>query len=91
MDKRLEDRLYNRLMELAEGDGGRLMDHLQGAGNAERQAKFTERMKAEGWRRVPVWVQESDLDALRKEYPGPRGGVDWQAVLDAVLRGKNHA
>lgn len=92
MDKRLEARLYDRLAELTMNDGGRLMAHLeQAASDADRRAKHEAQRRAEGFQRVPIWVHRDELAALRERYPGPRGGVDWQAVVTASLRqGQDH-
>jgi hypothetical protein len=63
------------------------MAHLeQAASDADRRAKHEAQRRAEGYRRVPIWVHRDELDALRARYPGPRGGVDWQAVVRAALR-----
>ena len=87
MEKQLEARLYDRLAELTMNDGGRLMAHLEYvASDADRRAQHEARRKAEGYRRVPIWVHRDELTALRERYPGPRGGVDWQAVVSASLR-----
>lgn len=96
MDKQLEARLYDRIAELTQGDGGRLMDFLQNAAStAERQAKHEAKRKADGYQRIPIWVSHDELTALRTRYPGPRGGVDWRAVVAAALdneqqRASNH-
>ena len=92
MDKRVESRLYDRLAELTQGDGGRLMEHLQtSASMADRRAKHEAKRKAEGYQRVPIWVSHDEMTTLRNRYPGPRGGVDWGAVVAAALRGSDHA
>lgn len=87
MDKRLEEKLFDRLAELTKGDGGRFMAHLETVAASEnRQAKFEARKRAEGYQRIPIWVHRDELPELKAKYPGPRGGVDWQAVLDAALK-----
>jgi hypothetical protein len=86
MDKQLEARLYDRLVDLSQGDGGKLMAHLAAtASSAERQTRYEEKRRGEGFQRVPIWVHENELVALRQRYPGPRGGVDWSAVVQAAL------
>lgn len=92
MHARLRQRLYDRLEQLARGNEGRLMDYLRKASTgAERQAKLKEQREAEGWRRVLIWAHETDLQALRERYPGPRGGIHWKAVFGAALQGKSYA
>jgi hypothetical protein len=92
MDKRLESRLYDRLAELTQGDGGRLMDYLEGATpTADRRARHEALRKAQGYQRVPIWVHENELVELRVRYPGPRGGVDWGKVVQVALRGTDPA
>jgi hypothetical protein len=86
MDKQLEARLYDRLADLTRDDGGRLMEHLEtAASTAQRQTRHEQKRRAEGFQRVPIWVHESELAALRQRYPGPRGGVEWGAVIQAAL------
>ncbi len=88
MHERLRQQIYDRLAQLARGNEGRLMEHLRRASDtAARQAKLKEQREADGYRRVPIWVHERDLDALRERYPGPRGGVDWGAVISIAKRG----
>jgi erythromycin esterase-like protein len=86
MHARLKQRLYNRLEQLARDNEGRLMAYLQRASTgAERQAKLKEQRTMDGFKRVPVWLHERDIAALRAQYPGPRGGIDWGAVLRRAL------
>ncbi|MGV0950114.1 MAG: hypothetical protein ACOYB3_05535 [Azonexus sp.] len=33
----------------------------------------------------PTWLRADELAELRKRYPGPQGGVDWEAVVGASL------
>lgn len=49
--------------------------------SSARQAALTERRVAAGWRRIPVWLEARDIDLLRRRFPGPRGGIDWKAVI----------
>lgn len=53
---------------------------------SERQRDLKQRRKAEGIHRVMIWVSADDREALRQHFPGPRGGIDWQAVITAALR-----
>ena len=57
---------------------------------AERQRKLTERRIAAGMVRAGVWLHRDALTALQARYPGPRGGVDWNAVLAAALQQESH-
>lgn len=86
MEKQLKERLISRLAELSHNDGGRLMKYLgDDARNREKQSRFVSAMVSKGFQKVSVWVAGHDLDQLRARYPGPRGGVDWAAVVAAAL------
>lgn len=89
MDARFRDRLYSRLIELTKHDEGRFMIHLaeEQAPNVKRQARFTASKQAAGYRRIPVWIHDDDLQTLKKRFPGERGGVDWQSVIKAINAG----
>ena len=52
---------------------------------AERQEALRRRRKAAGLTDHRVWLSPADYDALRARFPGPRGGVDWGAAVDALL------
>jgi hypothetical protein len=52
---------------------------------SERQRDLKQRRKAEGIHRVMIWISDDDREALRLRYPGPRNGIDWQAVITAAL------
>jgi len=53
---------------------------------AERQQKLFEKRTSAGMRPVKVWLTGGDYEALRGAFPGSRGGVDWQRVVDVALR-----
>jgi hypothetical protein len=52
---------------------------------AERQAELRQRRKAEGLERETIWLSDNDRAALKQRFPGPRSGIDWQAVIRAAL------
>jgi hypothetical protein len=37
--------------------------------------------------RTAIQLSEGKRAALRNRYPGPRGGINWEAVTDAALKG----
>lgn len=37
--------------------------------------------------RTVISLSEGKRAALRNRYPGPRGGINWEAVTDAALKG----
>jgi hypothetical protein len=51
----------------------------------ERQQRLIRRRQTEGLRRTLFWASEADLEHLRDRFPGPRGGIDWTAVVRAAL------
>lgn len=85
MHTKIRDRLYDRLAALAGNDGGRLMNEISRLSAAERQRAFRERRAAEGKRRAVLWITPAQGDALRSRFPGPRGGIEWNAVITAAL------
>jgi hypothetical protein len=60
-------------------------DILKGQSTSERQRNLIAKRRAEGLARVTVWLSETTREALREHYPGPRGGIDWEAVTAAAL------
>ena len=54
-------------------------------GTAQRQQSLKQRRHAQGQVRVTLWTGRDTLEELRQRYPGPRGGVDWQAIIAAAL------
>ncbi|BBL77434.1 hypothetical protein [Methylomagnum ishizawai] len=52
---------------------------------SERQRELREKRFAKGLCRPEVWVYPTDIEKLRAAYPGPRNGVDWQAVIKIAL------
>ncbi len=53
--------------------------------NRDRQAAFRERRLSAGEAAFTIWANMGDAMALRKKYPGLRGGIDWEAVIRAAL------
>ncbi len=35
--------------------------------------------------RTTVWIERNDIEALKEQFPGPKGGVDWTSVIKAAL------
>lgn len=46
-----------------------------------RQARRREQLKFDGLKPTQVWLSEGQMAALKRAYPGPRGGIDWQSVI----------
>ena len=86
MDPAFAGRLLDRLAELTHGNEPRALEYITRKTAAERQKRLHEKRLAEGVRPLKVWVRDQDYDALQAAYPGPRQGIDWQAVIDAALR-----
>lgn len=63
---------------------------LTAQNGSERQKRLIARRQAAGMSRLSIWLTDAEVDALRNRYPGPRGGVDWRAVVAAALRGAAH-
>jgi hypothetical protein len=49
--------------------------------NAERQAKWRERMHEAGWKPLTVWMSQEALEVLAQYPPKERGTVISQAVI----------
>ncbi len=82
----IADKMLDRIVELGRGNEKRTLDYLTGgASTAERQQALNRRRAEAGQHRVTVWTSIADLDALRAKYPGVRGGIDWQAIIDKAL------
>lgn len=76
----------DKIAELTNGGTDqRFREYLMGQTGAERQQRLTDKRIAEGQQRVAVWLSQDDLDALRTQFPGPRGGIDWTAVAKTAL------
>ncbi len=86
MDPAFAGRLLDRLAELARGNEPRTLEYLTMKTAAERQKRLHEKRLAEGTRPYKVWVSDQDSSALQRAFPGPRAGIDWQAVIDSALR-----
>jgi hypothetical protein len=59
--------------------------------NTERQQRLIARRQEGGDTRITIWLSGTDKQALREQYPGPCGGIDWQTVIRAALQGTGHA
>jgi hypothetical protein len=88
MEKQLEEKLLDRLADLAKGNEERTLEYLAKAERmsaAERYGKWMASQKADGMRAVKAWLHDDDIAALKQRFPGPRGGIDWPAVAKAAL------
>lgn len=56
----------------------------------DRQKDLIHRRQAQGLQRVTHWISREDREALRRRYPGPRNGIDWQQIIDAALTNLEH-
>jgi hypothetical protein len=52
---------------------------------AQRQQRLKAKRQEAGQQFARFWVPASDLEALKQRFPGPRGGIDWPAVVAAAL------
>lgn len=77
--------MLDKIVELGKGREERTLNYLSQKSAAERQQALVERRAQSGQARVTVWAQQAQLDALKGQFPGPRGGIDWQAVIDKAL------
>ena len=89
MNVTMQRRMLARLAELG-GDDTRLTEYIellesQRQARADAAARTRKRRHAAGLRRAEGYVTARQHEALRVRFPGPRGGVDWQAVADAAL------
>lgn len=86
MDPRIADKLLDRIVELSKGNEERTMEYLMAQSTgAERQRKYAEKCQAEGKRQTYLWLDDTDAAALKRAYPGQRGGINWKAVIAAAL------
>jgi hypothetical protein len=87
MSNNITDKMLDRIVELGRGNENRTLGYITGGGasTAERQKALNRRRAEAGQHRVTVWATVPDLDALRAKYPGVRGGIDWQSVIDKAL------
>jgi hypothetical protein len=40
---------------------------------------------AQGLKQIYIWISEDHIKRLKEKYPGPRGGINWTAVIEAAL------
>ena len=88
IDKRFTEKLLDRIAELSADNPDRLTEYLstmEKTGPA-RQAKLRQSKRDDGLRRLELWTDDATIDALKERYPGPRGGIDWPALLEAALQ-----
>ena len=83
--------MLDRIAELGRGNEARTMGYLMSKSTSERQAELKARREEAGQVRVTVWAGNDQLEALKAAFPGPRGGVDWQAVIARALKGRKKA
>lgn len=60
---------------------------LKSTGLERQKRLISNRLKA-GMERLTIWVSSDDMKTLRELFPGPRGGADWKAVIDAAVARK---
>lgn len=77
--------MLDRLAELARGNEERTLEYLMTKSNSERQAELKARRVADGQVKVTLWAGVDQLEALKAAFPGPRGGIDWGAVIKKAL------
>lgn len=53
--------------------------------NAERQKQFNRAKRSAGLKSVAVWLSAECIEELKQRFPGPRGGIDWLAVVARAL------
>lgn len=74
----------NRIAHIARPDG-RLEDYIGMKTGSERQKALKEARIASGMKGSNVWLPVKVLDQLKEKFPGPRGGIDWLAVVKSAL------
>lgn len=79
--------MLDRLAEITAGNEQRTADYLttMAKTTSERQSELKARRQIQGKREARIWATGDDLERLRAKYPGPRGGIDWQAVIRAAI------
>ena len=87
MNRRIAAQMLDRIAELGRGNEQRTMDYLMSdrTTTGERQKALMQRRNEAGQRRVTLWAHLTDLAELRARYPGIRGGIDWQAIINKAL------
>ncbi|MGZ8219250.1 hypothetical protein [Methylomagnum sp.] len=53
--------------------------------NRSRQKALRDNRAAQGLTRPDVWVSRQDVARLKSAFPGIRGGVNWEAVINTAL------
>ena len=86
LDSRFSDKILDRIAELAKGNEDRTLEYLNMKTDGfERQKKLREKRHKEGLKRAELWVNSLDLESLKTNFPGPKGGIDWNAVIKVAL------
>ena len=80
----ITDAALDRIAKIAKTDG-RLEDYIIMKSGSERQKALKESRLAAGMKVSNVWLPEPMLEQLKQKFPGPRGGVDWLAVVKSAL------
>ena len=52
---------------------------------AQRQQRLKAKRQEAGQQQMRFWVADREIEALKQRYTGPRGGIDWTAVVAAAL------
>lgn len=66
-------------------DAQDMPEYLPATINAARQKKLKENRRKAGMKCCNVWVMKDTAARLQAQYPGDRGGINWQAVINAAL------
>lgn len=74
----------DRIAHLARHDG-RLEDYICMKKGSERQKALKDARIASGMKASSVWLPEKLLEQLKERFPGPRGGIDWLAVVKSAI------
>ncbi|BBL77464.1 hypothetical protein MishRS11D_45620 (plasmid) [Methylomagnum ishizawai] len=86
MDPKVAGKILDRIAELSQGNEQRTMEYLSKTQTgADRQRKYAEKRQSEGKKQVYLWLDNDNADALKREYPGIRGGINWQAIIKVAL------
>ncbi len=56
-----------------------------GTSGTDRQRALREKRQTEELKRFTVWLNQEDAGLLRAQYLGPRGGIDWELIVQTAL------
>jgi hypothetical protein len=82
MDPKIAGRMLDRIADLSRGNEQRTMEYIMGG--VERQKRLRENKAKGGLTRMELWMSDEQKAALRERFPGPRGGIDWDRVIQAA-------